>query len=70
MDYFKQTFGDEIIYAMTHGAYINGNKKAIIISSVYKKAKKASIQNPAIWKTVAEADVPMALKLKMIKALL
>jgi hypothetical protein len=42
MEYYAQLFNDEVIYAAILGIHKNNNYKAIIISSVYKKAKHTS----------------------------
>lgn len=65
MEYYAQIFTDEILYAATNHTCKNGNAKAVIISSVYKKAKHTTIQNKALWMKIDIENVPPQLLTKL-----
>jgi hypothetical protein len=66
MKYYAQIFRDEIIYAGIYETCKNGNAKAVIISSVYRKAKKTTIQNPLLWMKIDIENVPAVLRRKLL----
>jgi ribosomal protein L25 (general stress protein Ctc) len=65
MKYYAQIFNDEIIYAAVYGIHKNNNYKAVIISSIYKKAKHTSIQNISLWMKIDEENIPVLLMEKI-----
>ena len=66
MKYYAQIFNDEIIYAAAYGIHKNNNYKAIIISSIYKKAKHTSIQNVGLWMKIEADNIPATLLQKIL----
>jgi len=66
-DFYKQTYlNGEVMYAGVYAQCKNNNDLAVIISNIYRKAKKTTIQNKTLWTKIDISDVPAGLRRKML----